>query len=343
MRIITVLPMLAIVALAATWAAPACAQHGIGGDCNLPAPPPIDLFRQFPDPRCFAQFVDVEFLSLQIGSSEPLVSSQGPTGPPVERAHAGDHNEPGLRTTIGHAWDSGIIWEATYFGLQTWSQTDTVFGDSVNQTILVSSPNLVLDNFIGGFDDFITFRYRAQLHNAELNRRRVRLVTDCWSISTLLGTRYIHFGEDLFMRGEDITFSAFEELTGASRNDLVGGQAGLRVVRHWRWWQMRVESKVGLFANQWEQRLFNEGDPGTGGGPSGVLQDVDTHGTSVTGLLEMDATLAYKLRHNLFLRGGYQLTYLAGVAREPARNGGPADGSDDLLLHGFSVGGELWW
>ncbi|MDX1946032.1 MAG: hypothetical protein SFU86_11595, partial [Pirellulaceae bacterium] len=310
MRILT-LSVLAVIAVAIPLA-PARAQYGIGGDCNLPAPPPIDLDLRFPDPRCDAWLLATDFLSLQIGSAVPLVSSQGPTGPSIDRAHAGDHNEPGLRATLGRSWGCGIIWEATYFGLNTWSQTDTVFGDSVNQTFLVTSPNLIIDDIIGGFDDFITFRYRSQLHNAELNRRRVRVVSECWSLSTLFGTRYIHFSEDLFMRGEDITFSAFEELTGRSRNDMIGGQLGIRAVRHWAWWQARVGAKAGLFANLWEQRLFDEGDAGTGGGPSGVLQDVDEHGCSVAALLEMDASLSYKLRENLFLRGGYQLTYLVG-------------------------------
>ncbi len=69
----------------------------------------------------------------------------------------------------------------------------------------MTSPNLIIDDIVGGFDSFIRFEYDSELHNFEFTRRILRQYDD-WAYSTLLGVRYTDFQERLHLFGEDACY-----------------------------------------------------------------------------------------------------------------------------------------
>lgn len=282
---------------------------------------------------------DVMLLQQFTGS---LAVARGAVGPPVDQAGAGDYMAPGVRVTAGQTISPSMSWEILYYGQNNWGEDETVLGDSVNREFLVTSPNLIIDDIVGGFDSFIRFEYDSELHNFEFTRRILRQYDD-WAYSTLLGVRYTDFQERLHLFGEDITFNAFEDLQGRSTNHMVGCEIGLLSSKCWGRWLVDSEVKGALMGNFWRQNVLDVGDSGTGAGPSGVLIDIDRYGFTPAIILDMNTRLSYQILPHWWLRGGTQFLYMAGVARQPTNNGKPPNGAGDLLVGGFTAGLEIYW
>jgi hypothetical protein len=152
--------------------------------------------------------------------------------------------------------------------------------------------------------DFPLLTQSSSLHSTEVNLRRQ------WNdwLTVLGGFRWVELSEDFLILGG---------LAGINTNNhMYGGQIGAEF-RVWdRGGPFTVTSgaKAGIYYNRadYETFLFQ-------------LRDRTDH-TAFLG--ELDVTARYQLSQNLYLRGGYQLLWIEGVAR-----------SDDQLAQIFQDGG----
>ncbi len=313
-----------------------------------------DAFGQYEEPTCssFEECCDgcfeptvqwslsAEALWLQRASGSPIAEARDLNGGLVSQAFAGNNFEPGLRLELMRTDVDGNSWQIGYFGLQQWGDDEVVIGDPLNFTTRVSSPSLVLDDLVGGFDAGIAFSYRARTHNAEANRWWLQLDNDRWTVQSLAGVRYFEFHEQLLMIGIDTNLGA-EFLDAVSFNALIGAQIGGKVERKWDRVSIYGLGKAGLYANNWTSRVT---DIAIAGFVLPVLLRNDlSNGTSVAGLLETRTGLDYRLTNSITLRADYTVLYVPGVTLQPSPNGAGGRPSDGLVLHGASAGLVFEW
>lgn len=257
---------------------------------------------------------------------------------------------PGVRLTISKmcCCDSG--WEASYFGIQNWSETASV-----------TDPNRGLDSFLRqGIPNIPNFRnaFRqtltegTDLHSFEINKRRYINNGGPWEASILGGFRYFYLSDNLQFLSNDVD-PAIDPTdiglyTAKTRNNLVGGQIG-GVLTRWLGdnFNINFKLKAGLFANFAEQNshLLNQ-QPLV---PPSV--DVYSHATktSLATVIETGVFGNWLFANNWGVRGGYDVFIFSGLALAPSQLDNTANtfyhtayinADDSLVAHGPTVG--LW-
>lgn len=284
--------------------------------------------------------VTAEALFLSRGSSPPMAAAFPTVGGPTRQAFTGDRFEPGIRLSLEKFDECCNSWELGYFGLQRWNDNQTVLGDPANLTSVVRSPSLRLDDIIGGFDTSVAFSYRAQTHNAEINRW-FAYTNECgWKTDWMAGARYFNFEEHLNATGIDARFGT-ETVNSAAFNSLFGGQVGGRVSRTWNQLNLFAIGKAGLYANNWSYRVQDAIVPVAGFPPPDI--NLAKNGLGIAGLLETQTGFRYQLTDAIAFTSTYTVLYVPGVALQPEWNGLERRPSNGLLLHGASVGMDYCW
>jgi hypothetical protein len=240
--------------------------------------------------------------------------------------------EPGLRFQLVGRLNDRMTVETTYWGLQNWSVSRTIYGDSADQTVLGTSAWLQVPYF----DDSLGYTYTSKVHNVEANHR-IKFFTDdpYRSLSWLWGLRYFGLSEDLALTGTNVTPAISETLDWQTTNNLVGMQLGLNWTFGSDRFQLSTEAKAGLYANFYSQQ---GADIFLGGG----WQSADTlhSGTSLAAVFELSVLLRYHLTSWMWLRAGYQYCGVTGLALAPRQLPGfDSDGTAnfDGLLVGFEI------
>jgi hypothetical protein len=252
--------------------------------------------------------------------------------------------ETGLRAQLTWKINDNKFIEGTYWGLQQWSMSDTIYSDPDHFTVLAYSPWLQLSSLMGGLDDYVSYTYKSSVHNAEVNERiRFDLYSPYWGASWLWGFRYFHLADDFTLTGSDIYNGHFEDLNYQTTNDVVAMQIGLQCVRGWERFQLSTELKVGLGANFYTQHGTDTAG-GANGVPAGFTPwDGSNNGTGLSAIFELSILARYcVIEKRLFLRAGYQLYCVTGLATGP-RQLANFDNGGTVALDGFSLGIEGAW
>ena len=159
--------------------------------------------------------------------------------------------------------------------------------------------------------DQATVSYSSEIHNAELN-----YFWGSGNVTWLLGFRYFHLDEHF-----NILFT--DNQTGSSqydlgtRNNLYGGQLGLRMGNDGNRWGWDVTGKAGIYGNRAEQRQF------VGDFSGFVLRNTETTGGQVAFLGDIGVNLVYHLSDHWSIRGGYNVMWVEGVALVPINSTSP--------------------
>ena len=125
-------------------------------------------------------------------------------------------------------------------------------------------------------------------------------------------------------------------------NNLAGMQLGLQSIRGWERFQVVTEGKAGVFANFYTQQKTD-----TASGPAQYLTDfapVDEsqHGTDVAAMFELSIMARFRCTDHLWLRLGYQVYCVTGLALGPAQLNGYTHNST-VALDGLSAGVDMAW
>jgi hypothetical protein len=251
----------------------------------------------------------------------------------------------GVRAGYGRRICGCLSLEFGYLGIFELTGKETV--ELEDSLTLPDDFGLQVNNFFAA--DEVTICYESDLHSGEANLVFCCYSCDacgrCRSIEWLTGFRYISLNESISM-------TAFDSEEGTStyrvraRNDLYGGQVGLRVRSCRGRWSWETTGKAGIYGNDMEQLQSSIIDfpdveylPATGSRAGGVAFVGDFNLTAI-----------YQLSRCWGLRAGYNLIWMEGVALAAdqlnfTNDGSPAtlvDGGG-VLLHGANVGLEARW
>jgi hypothetical protein len=297
------------------------------------APAPV-----FPT-ACYAQ-VDAIFFTRNVAAGNtPLVLRDivNVTDPNVVFSTA-DLSIPfqvGPRITLGHEFDATYSFEASYFGIFNWHETLTATG--ANNLNLPG--DLALAGglaFIGA--DQVSITYDSQVNNGELN-----LLHNYGNIACLIGFRYFNLGEHLNIDANDIVDgTGFYDVN--AYNNLFGLQGGARIVQACGNWSYDLTGKAGVYGNSISSSQSVE-DAGT------ALRNVHTTGAAVAFLGELGLNGNYQFSQNWFIRGGYQVFWVDGVALAPEQldftntptSGTHLDKTGSMFMQGAHAGLMARW
>ena len=248
--------------------------------------------------------------------------------------------ETGVRLQISRRISDRAAIEASYWGMQQWSVGETLYGNPATDSVLTFSPWLQISPTADGMNDHLGYTYSSQVHNAEINERLLlNAYNPYWALDWLWGFRYFHLSDDFTLNGSDQDTGYSENLNYQTNNNLVGMQIGLQGVRGWDRFQFITEGKVGLLANFYTQ----QGSDSAGGNPPGFVPlNVSQNGTDLSALFELSITARLRVTQYLWLRAGYQLYCVTGLALAPRQLGGP-DHNGTVTLDGLSLGLETAW
>jgi hypothetical protein len=205
------------------------------------------------------------------------------------------------------------------------------------------------------FQDGVTVNmdYRSQLQGAEINFPCCSCCEDpCGQYATsrewLLGFRYLRLNEDLHISGAKPVGSLIETAyyDVASRNDLYGGQFGVRLRRCRGQFSWEGTAKIGIYYDQAGQdQVFVDY-------PNFFLRDpTSANGGSVACVSDLNLTAIYQLNDTWGLRVGYNAMWIQGVAMAPdqldfsfaSTSGADLNTAGGMFLHGVNVGLESRW
>jgi len=252
--------------------------------------------------------------------------------------------DSGVRLQAGYRFTDQNSVALTYFGLQQTSVGRTIYGDPVGNTVLAYSPWTQTDAIIGGFDNSLGYTYGSRVNNAEINQRIVAAAGPTWTLAGLWGVRFVQVADRFNLNGTDASTGDFENIDVRTANNLLGPQIGAEWTSYWNRFELSSTVKAGLFANFNSESYSNLNSSGvTTGNPAGFIPFEQTvHDTNVAGLLEFSLMGRYRATEHVWLLGGYQTYYLAGLALGP-RQLGSFDHTGGLSLSGPSLGLETNW
>jgi hypothetical protein len=324
------------------------------------APPPAYVQPQEPAPDatiCLPAdgphwMVSAEALWLERTDDRDVILGQTVTnngGPSfvVDQLTSGDELFPlaaGVKFQLGYRINDRDAIELTYFGLQQWSVGRTINGDPIGDSVLAFSPWTQTDALIGGFDNSLGYTYGSRLNNVEINERLGGSGGMTWSVAGLWGLRYVQVSDKFNLNGADTATGDFENIDIKTANNLLGPQVGFQIIRDWRRFQLNSEFKAGIFANFNSENYSNLNSSGaiSGNPPGFVPINQKNSSTGVAGVFEISFIGRYQLTQHLWIRGGWNDYFLAGLALGPRQLGGFSH-NGGISLDGPSLGLEAAW
>lgn len=277
-------------------------------------------------------------LSLDRPVRQSLVVNRDTQASLLATSDLGFDFQPGFRVGFGMFLDCGRAVEISYFGVDHWDASAAVAGD--DNLRLAGQLGLVTDDFSAARQ--MTATYLAELHNAEINY--FQPIRDT-GMDFLGGFRYVNVTErfNLNAVGADLASSDYRV---GSENNLFGGQIGARFRRQYQDFGWEFVGKAGYFGCDAKQRTLLRDDNNTL-----VLRNwrTDGGGSAFVGELALIGTA--RLTEHVYLRGGYNLIWIEGIARaadqldftDTATSGMDISDGGDAFLHGAIFGLEARW
>ncbi len=297
-------------------------------------------------------FVSAEALWLERTDDRDVVlgDSVTNTGGPsfiVDQLTSGDvlfPLEAGVKFQLGYRLSDNVAIEMTYWGLQQWSVGSAIFGDPIGESVLIFSPWTQTDFLIGGFDNSLSYSYRSRVNNVEVNERFGGTGGMYWSVAGLWGIRYLQVSDQFSLNASDLATGDFENIDIKAVNNLVGPQVGVQLLDDWKRFQLSTEFKAGLFANFISASYSNLNSSGAiSGNPAGFISVNQSQTTTgVAGVFEISVIGRYRVTDHLWIRGGWNDYFIAGLALGPRQLGAFSHGAS-ISLDGPSLGIEASW
>ena len=242
---------------------------------------------------------------------------------------------PGARFALGFALNDVSTIELSYFGLSQWT-SNAAYVTGASDLQLPGDLGPATTDFKNSNAFFTT--YKSELNNAELNHL---WATDSPDIKFITGFRYLNLREfyDINSVPSDGISSDYRITT---RNQLYGGQIGLKLKKEWGGFGVSLITKSGIYGNSTRQQTYL-------GDNSNVdtLRDSTSNGTSVAFVNELNPNIHARLNSTWNLRAGMDFLCISGVSRAPNQldftNNPPDSGTSlsqhsNVFLYGFNVG-----
>ncbi len=305
----------------------------------------------------------VDFLHLHrsAGSgSVPLLADAG-TGDVLLAGSTLDFGfQPAMRANVGLRPNDLIALELGYLGFFP-GEASAVRSATNFPGATMSLPGpLGASSAVFAAPDQVTSQYSTSLHSGEINwvcgcgeELGYGLPTDYAAgysptFHWFTGLRYLAIDERLSLTGERAGpgGTALANYQIHARNDLYGAQAGASLRGARGRWSGEVGGRAGLYANQASQA---QSASDLGGAVLRAPVSASDSGAAFVG--ELEFTIARQIHAHWFLRCGYQLLWVQGIALAPSQldyslnsdAGAWLTRNDGLFLHGWRVGVESRW
>jgi hypothetical protein len=299
---------------------------------------------------CPCTYGVVEALILQrniAGSSIPLVVDAVTGDPLLSTNNLSFPFAGGLRAYFGHRFRDCWAWELGYFG---------VYGANASANI---TGNLSLPGDFSGLNVFfgadrVAVNYTSNLNGAEFNLVNCCCCSDTcgcqstWnSVEWLYGFRYLNISDTLTIAAQRAEVGGIE--TGSydvrAANNLYGGQIGTRLRRCWGLWSVEGTAKAGLFYNNATQSQTVVDFPNF------LVRQSSSSVDRLAFLGELNASLIRQITDYWYVRAGYNLIWIDGIALAPnqldftltSTSGTRTNSGGTMFLHGVNIGLEARW
>ena len=297
----------------------------------------------FTPPQYGAYFqADVLFLSRSHDPANRPIAVALPPGS-IPNLHTGDAGlsnvfQPGGLFTLGLNIDQVSSIEATYFGLNSWSNQAQVTDPAGQLGLAGTLQNSTVDYI---FSDRISIDYSSQIHSAEANYKQT-----IEGLTLLAGFRYFRLAETFDINSHSAVFGTSSDYKVNSVNQLLGAQFGMGYTRQWGAFNASVLGKIGPYANLAHQNTSLQDF-----GNTLNLRNYRADTTPVSTLGELGLNASYQVTNWFSLHAGYRFIWIQNVAFAPDQldlsNSPPGtkllNAHNHLFLNGFNVGAEIRW
>jgi len=279
-------------------------------------------------------------LVVTVGDNTPLISARDP-----QFAVA-----PGVRAFYGQRDPCECGWEIGYFG---------IYGATASRSVSTVDPFLQVPNPIGqdltADAEQATVKYTSVINSAEANtfltRHEWRDHSQSWlTVDWLAGFRYVGVEDqasiilDCCQQTDQATTVPYSVRT---RNNMFGGQIGVRPRWTWDRWALEGWAKAGLLGNSQKQiqaPLFDY---------TGFQQrpGLSATGTETAFIGDINLSVIYRLTDVWGIRAGYNVVWIDGLALAPNQfafantdvAGSALASSGGIFLSGANLGLEARW
>jgi hypothetical protein len=253
----------------------------------------------------------------------------------------------GLRAYFGHRFRDSWAWELGYFGLYNATTSAGVAGN-----LSLPSDFAGLNVFFGA--DNVAVNYATNINGAEFNLVNCCCANDfcgctsVWnSVEWLSGFRYLRIGDTMAIDAARADVGGIERgfYDMQAVNNLYGGQVGARLRRCWGLWSLEGTAKAGLFYNDATQSQTVVDFPNF------LVRQTTSSSQNLAFLGELNCTLVRQITNYWYLRGGYNLIWIDGIALAPNQldfsltntSGTTTNTGGTMFLHGANLGLEARW
>ena len=251
--------------------------------------------------------------------------------------------QPGALLTLGFNFDQVSAIEATYFGLNSWSNSAQATSPPAGLLGLAGTLQNTTNDFI--FADRMSISYTSEIQNVEANYKQT-----IEGLTLLTGFRYFRLAETF-----DINSHGAAPPTGSGTtsdykinlaNQLLGAQFGMGYTWNWGALNSNLLGKIGPYANLAHQNTLLQDS-----GNTQLLRNYRADTTPVAMVAEIGLNAGYQVTNWFSLHAGYRFIYIQNVAFAPDQldlTASPPgttvlNAHSSLFLHGVNVGAEIRW
>jgi len=285
--------------------------------------------------------------------------------------------EAGMKLTFGKnigrdAENRDHAIELTVSGLNHWSAGfgfattgDDTFLFSVLDPGVVRNANVgpqVGDATVPGFvgtqqvinytSDYYSYEFNWRMHPNLGYDRLVYTPDGRWSrhatsqryVSYMAGLRLISYEEKFGYTSFNATNGDNGSLQIRAENNMFGIQGGADWIDEHELWDWGLKLKLGLFGNAARQRSQLVTTP-----DNAVERDRSAHSGQLAVVGETGLNGTYRIRPNMYLKAGYDVIWIQGIALAPTQATFDPAGPESIDAHDFTVmmgatfGFEMYW
>ena len=285
-------------------------------------------------------------------ANRPLVVGVGTEAPLIWARDPQFAVAPGVRAFYGQRNPCECGWEVGYFG---------IYGATASRSVATMDPFLQMPEPIGqsltSNGEQATVKYTSVINSAEANafltRHEWRNHSQSWlTVDWLAGFRYVGVEDSASIlmdscQADDPELRTTVPYSARTRNDMFGGQIGVRPRWTWDRWAIEGWAKAGLLGNcqkQIQDPLYDY---------TGFRQrpGMSATGSETAFIGDINLSLVYRLTDVWGIRAGYNLVWIDGLALAPNQfsfaasevAGSGLASSGGIFLNGANLGLEARW
>lgn len=241
---------------------------------------------------------------------------------------AQNRDNSGLRLTMGVPTEL-FTFEASAFAMgesvsnlrfPTFINVNSILGSTAYPAIPLLRDGLPSVQEAILFDQGLNVKLSSNLQGADARFVMGALTPNAATeVQPILGFNYIHYGNQMLIRGEDVTSNTVPRIESRSNNNIFGPELGLRMETRSRWVTLGFEPKFTFGVNRMSNRVNTSQIFTSAIDPVTLLPIEPDRGekgtqTRFSPVLDLSTYARIRFSENVNLSIGYQFMALAGMS-----------------------------